>query len=292
MLTQFFGNYLVDKNMITSDQLLRALSRKHENNQTMASMAFSSGYMTEEEVEDVRNMQVVKDEEFTRIAFDMNYLTKKQAEELEEAHHFGYLLLARAVIDLGFCTLDKMAQAIADYEYDFQLSFSSCMNFDDDKIQEMMHNYYKFPDDGEMTPAEEYAVMLMHNIIRFVGDDFRLAGKLTTIPIVPEMNVDIQYISGDLKGKTAIVGYRKYVKKFAERYAGEVLEDDEYIDVAVQDFLNQHNGLYSITMSEVHDVEIELTATEGKQLDKEDIDYKYILPIEFTFGTIYFCFSI
>ena len=49
MLTQFFGNYLVDRKLITSDQLIYALRHKHEKNQTMAAMALSLGYMTEEE---------------------------------------------------------------------------------------------------------------------------------------------------------------------------------------------------------------------------------------------------
>ena len=55
MLTQFFGNYLVDRKLITSDQLIYALRHKHEKNQTMAAMALSLGYMTEEETEDVRS---------------------------------------------------------------------------------------------------------------------------------------------------------------------------------------------------------------------------------------------
>jgi len=293
MLTQFFGNYLVDNNMITSDQLLRALRHKHDNNQTMAAMALSAGYMTEEETEDVHNMQLIKDVEFTSLALQMGYLTESQAAELEEAQHFGYLLLARSVIELGFCTLDKMASAIADYEYDFQLSFSNCMNFDKEKIQEMIHSYYKFPDDDDMTPAEEYANILMHNIIRFVGDDFRLAGRLEKIPEVPGMKESNQHIAGDLKGATAIIGYGEFVEQFANRYAGEELNDEEYVDCAVQDFLNQHNGLFSMTMSDEYGMEIDLTATDSnKDINFENFDYRYILPIEFSFGTIYFCFSL
>lgn len=292
MLTQFFGNYLVDNNLITPDQLLRALRHKHDNNQTMAAMALSSGYMTQEEIEDVHNMQTIKDVEFTSLALKMNYLTESQAAELEEAKHFGYLLLARSVIELGFCPLDKMADAIADYEFDFQLSFSNYMNYDSEKVKQMIHAYYKFPDDGEMTPAEEYANMLMHNIIRFIGDDFRLAGKLEKIPVVPGMIENSQHISGELKGKTAIIGYSKFIEEFANRYAGEELGEEDYVNCAVQDFLNQHNGLFSMTLSDEYDMEIELVATEESKFEADKSDYNYILPIEFTFGTIYFCFSL
>lgn len=291
MLTQFFGNYLVEKKLITTEQLLNALKHKHENNQTMAAMALSLGYMTEEEAEDVHNMQVVRNDEFISLALKMNYLTSLQAAELEEAQHFGYLLLARSILELGYCNLEEMSNAIADYEFDFQLSFSNCLNFDKDKIQEMIHKYYNFLDDGEITPAEEYAIMLMNNLIRFVGDDFRLAGKLEKIPYMPNMLEVTQHITGEIRGGTAVIGYKDFMDEFAARYAGEEL-DEEDTSIAVQDFLNQHNGLFSMTLSEEYDMEIELTATEGQSFDTDKFEYSYILPIEFTFGTIYFCFSL
>lgn len=292
MLTQFFGNYLVDNNLITSEQLIRALRYKHDNNKTMASMALSSGYMTQEEIEDVHNMQGIKDAEFTSLALEMNYLTQSQAVELDEANHFGYLLLARSVLELGFCSLEAMSNAVADYEFDFQLSFSNYLNYDKAKIKEMMHAYYKFPDDGQMTPAEEYANMLMRDIIRFVGDDFRIVGKVEQIPIVPGMLENVQCIQGELKGKTAIVGYKEFIEQFANRYAGEKLDDEEYISCAVQDFLNQHNGLFCMNMSDEYDIEIELAPTESEKFDANNFGYNHILPIEFTFGLIYFCFSL
>ena len=83
---QLFGGTEI---LITSDQLIYALRHKHEKNQTMAAMALSLGYMTEEETEDVHNMQVICDEEFISLALRMNYLTSSQAAELEEAQHFG-----------------------------------------------------------------------------------------------------------------------------------------------------------------------------------------------------------
>ena len=74
MLTQFFGNYLLEKNIITSDQLLQALDRKHNTSQSLDALALSSGYMSKDEIEDVHNMQCVRDDEFVRLALHMGYL--------------------------------------------------------------------------------------------------------------------------------------------------------------------------------------------------------------------------
>ncbi len=293
MLTQFFGNYLLEKQVITSEQLLEALAHKHNNVQSLDSLALSSGYMTQEEIEDVHNMQTIKDVEFVRLALHMGYLTISQASELEEAQHFGYLLLGRSIIELGFCTQEEMAKIIADYEFDYQLSFSNCLNFDKDKIEEMIHHYYQFPDNDEFNPAESYAVLLIRNLIRFVGDDFRLSGRLEKLPSLPDMEEITQNITGDLTGNTAIIGYKNFLNLFANRYACEALGgDDEYIVAALQDFLNLHNGLFSVNLSADHDLEVELAPAEVYAADIDNLAYQYILPIEFTFGTVYFCFNI
>lgn len=293
MLTQFFGNYLLEKNVINSDQLLKALSHKHDTNQSLDSLVLSSGYMTADEIEDVHNMQTVRDEEFVRLALHMGYLTISQASELEEAQHFGYLLLGRAIIELGYCTQEEMARIIADYEFDYQLSFSNCLNFDNEKIEEIVQNYYQFPDDDKVNPAKEYAILLIHNLIRFVGDDFRLSGRLDKIPSLPDMQETTQGITGDLTGRTAIVGYRNFMELLSNRYACEALgNEEEYVAAALQDFLNLHNGLFCVNLSSRHDIEIQLSPTGMANVNAEDLSYQYILPIEFTFGTIFFCFTI
>lgn len=293
MLTQFFANYLLEKHAIDSEQLIQALRYKHNLNQSLDVIALSSGYMTEEEIEDVHNMQTARDVEFVRMALHMGYLTMSQASELEEAQHFGYLLLGRAVVELGFCTKEVMSGIIADYEFDYQLSFSDCMNFDKDKIEEMVRAYYQFPDNGEMVVAEEYAILLLHNLIRFIGDDFRLVGKQEALPDIPSSKEVHQTISGAVNGKTAIIGYTDFLDSFAERYAcSELHGDREFITASLEDFLNLHNGLFTVNLSSEHNMEAELTPPEMCDADFGTLSYQYILPIEFTFGTLYFCFSL
>ena len=68
--------------------------------------------------------------------------------------------------------------------------------------------------------------------------------------------------------------------------------EEEYIVAALQDFLNLHNGLFCVNLSTKHDIEIELSPTSIQDVKAEDVSYKYILPVEFTFGTIYLCFTI
>lgn len=295
MLTQFFGNYLLEKHVVNSKQLLEALRYKHTNYQTLDAIALSSGYMTGEELEDVHNMQTKMDGEFVELAFHMGYLTEAQAKELAEIAHYGYLLLGNAVIELGYCTQEEMAKIVADYEFDFQLSFSSFLNFDKEKIDEMVTKFYKVPDTEEFNPQREYITLLVKNILRFIGDDFRFSPVITRLPNIPDMKEVRQIISGPFTISSCIIGYKQFLESFASRYDCESLteKDEEYVTAALEDFLNLNNGIFTVNMSNDYNEELQLSAPEFFHIISDDVNMEqmYIIPLEFSFGTIYFCFS-
>lgn len=292
MLTQFFGSYLIDNNIITSDQLLEALRYKNAHAQKLGDLAVSAGYMSKEEADEVHEMQTQSDKKFAEIAVHMGYLTVAQADELINAQHTGYLLLGNSLIALGFCSQETISKAIADYEFDYQLSFSTILNSDNDKQAEMMQNYYHFPETDEVNPIKEYATLLLKDLIRFIGGDFRLLAKIDSIPdTLPNMIEVQQKLIGKTNFNTSIVGFRDFIIQFAARYACvEFDELDEFADASLQDFLNLHNGIYTVSMSNKYGIEYELSPT-GTQNYKKGTIWNYILPIEFTFGTIYFCAS-
>lgn len=292
MLTQFFGSYLIDKNIITPEQLLAALRHKNSHSKKLGDLAVSAGYMSEEEAEEVHNMQTRSDKKFAEIAVHMGYLTVAQADELINAQLTGYLLLGNSIIALGFCSQEEISEAIADYEFDFQLSFSTILNSDNDKQTEMIQNYYHFPDTDDLHPVREYAALLLKDLIRFIGSDFRLLSKVGSIPdSLPNMIEINQGISGGVNLNTSIIGYQDFMIQFAARYACvEFNELDDFADASLQDFLNLHNGIFTVTLSNNSGIECDLSNTETRPYSVEE-KWDYILPIEFTFGTIYFCFS-
>jgi len=292
MLTQFFGSYLIDKNIITPKQLLEALRHKNTHSKKLGDLAVSAGYMSQEEADEVHTMQTQSDKKFAEIAVHMGYLTVAQADELINAQHTGYLLLGNSIIALGFCSQETISKAIADYEFDYQLSFSTILNSDNDKQSEMIQNYYHFPDIDNVSPIRDYATLILKDLIRFIGGDFRLLSKIDQIPsTLPNMLEVKQSLSGDVNLDTAIIGYWDFMIQFAARYACvEFDELDDFADASLQDFLNLHNGIYTVNMSNQHGIECDLSPTMTQNFVAEG-KWDFILPIEFTFGTIYFCFS-
>ena len=154
----------------------------------------------------------------------------------------------------------------------------------------MIQNYYHFPETEDINPMKEYATLLLKDLIRFIGGDFRLLAKIDAIPdTLPNMIEIHQKLFGKHNFSTSIIGFKDFMIQFAARYACvEFDELDEFADASLQDFLNLHNGIYTVTMSNEHGMEYELSPTDTP-LYVGGRNWDYILPIECTFGRIYFC---
>ncbi len=82
----------------------------------------------------------------------------------------------------------------------------------------------------------------------------------------------------------------KTAVEFACRYAREIFpEFDEYVQAALEDFLNLHNGLFTVNLSNDYSVELQLTppGVETPELLTFTSE-TYLLPIVYPFGTFHF----
>ena len=81
---------------------------------------------------------------------------------------------------------------------------------------------------------------------------------------------------------------------FASRYAKEEFHEfDEYVKASIEDFLNLHNGLFNVNMSNEFSLELNLCPPEVHEEEKLTNATKiYVFPIIFPFGTIHFLMEI
>lgn len=292
MLTQFFGNYLLQKKLVTSTELIEGLKYKNTLTKKIGALAVSAGYMTPEEVEDVHTMQTSIDKRFAEIAVHMGYLTIPQAEELIEAQKFGYILLGNALVELGYVSLKEIHAAIKDYEGAYQLSYSKLLDSNEDKLREMIQGFYHFPETEGINYTKEYVALLTRNLIRFIGNDYTLLDSTESLKESDSFWVSTQSIEGAYKSTTSIIASEDSFIALASRYINEECEiNDEFVKASVSDFLNLHNGLFTVTMSNNNNVELSLTPPEVLKSQLPSNESFYIIPIRYTFGTLYFTFS-
>lgn len=292
MLTQFFGNYLLQKNIINSGQLMKALEHKKNSSNKLGSLAVNAGYMTETEVEDVHSMQSRLDKRFAELAIQLGYLTSQQAEELLKMQKFGYVMLGNSIITLGFANETTVNEAISSYEKEFNLDPTNILNAGQEIIEQMVSKFYGFGTETKDLYVRDYATLLIKNIIRFIGSDCSLLSSVNVLPDIVNPTTSYQKITGIFASATCICADSDTFANFATRYAGQEFENDkEFIDASVSDFLNLHNGLFTVNISNDYNVDLELKPPYEEDELPTTTDKSYIIPIQFTFGIVYFIFT-
>ncbi len=138
-----------------------------------------------------------------------------------------------------------------------------------------------------------YANLLFNDLVRFIGADYTPVAPLpcTEFP----MNYCVgQRINGALSGIARVDMTEDVAIAFASRYAKmEFDQFDEYVKASIEDFLNLHNGLFTVNMSNDYSIELTLDPPASEEGDLLPLDEEsYVIPIIYPFGTIHLILSL
>ncbi len=110
---QFFGEFLIERWVITREQLLEALELQEYRNLKFGSLAVRKGYLTEEDVKVINDYQRNEDMRFGDIAVMLGLLSPDQAQEIITYQKNNYLYLGEALLELGHVTEDVMDRELS-----------------------------------------------------------------------------------------------------------------------------------------------------------------------------------
>ncbi|HEY3152016.1 MAG TPA: chemotaxis protein CheX [Candidatus Binatia bacterium] len=116
MNTRFFGQYLLEKGRITSQQLLDALERQKEITTPIGSMALEQGCLTAEQVKRILEQQRKKQRSLGELACEMGFLSQTQLDSLakkQDANH--RLRLAEALLSRGYINPETLEKELKEY---------------------------------------------------------------------------------------------------------------------------------------------------------------------------------
>lgn len=289
MFTQFFGNYLLNKGLVDHAQLSAALSVQKKTRTKLGVLAINAGYMTAEQVDRVHAEQQRVDKRIGDIAVDMGFLTGEQVKELLGSQGAAHLQLGQALVDSGAMTNASFATALNSYKEENSLTDVDFAENTGSKIDEIINKFYNFSNEEKGEMLSEYVSLLFKNIIRFIGDDFTPLSPVTKDAADIEFGA-VQKTSGALECTTVLAGSEQSYIAFGSRYAGEELtEVDEMTDASNGEFLNLHNGLFCVNVSNEKQIEIKLEPQEYVRSCKL-LGKVYTIPMAFPFGTVDFAF--
>lgn len=293
MYSQFFGNFLLSKHAVTSNQILRAIQNQHAKHLRLGTLAIHEGYMSASQVDEIFVQQTHTDRRFGELAIQAGYLTMEQLNALLEAQTPNYLLIGQALVDDGALTNAQLEQYIQEYHADSQLNELEVTGEQQDNLVELVRQMFLISSESIPEYAIRYVKLLFNNLIRFIGEDF--------MPLNPILctDMDLAYCSSQaLYGDFAINSYLETSEEtaiaFASRYVNdEFSEFDDYVKASIDDFLNLHNGLFVVNMSNEYSVELNLEAPMiMENVHISTTDDTYLLPVVYPFGTLNFILKI
>ena len=246
MYTQFFGQFILRKKIISIEQLSQALSEAVNAKPKFGALAIAAGYMTAKQAEMVHAEQMKTDKRYGDICVEKGILSPKQVESLLRQQATSNALLGQVLIEKGYITIEEYEKLLADYNAS---SVHRSFDMGDEELISDIWQMYGLDDMENSEYFAEYISLLIRNIVRFVGDDFIIDHGGSNLTVSTKYASE-QSVAGKIKFRTAIAADEKAFVSFASRYAGETLAAyDEFAGACVGEFLNLQNGLFSVNAS-------------------------------------------
>lgn len=253
MFSQYFGHYLLNKGLIDTEQLKEALALQAETHVKLGVLSVNAGYMTPIQVEEVHEKQKQIDKRFGEIAIELGFLTKEQLEQLLTGQKQNHLILGQALVDLGVLNIDQFSTALNNYKKENSLSDAQFDAIKAGDIDTLVETIVDLGGSSSRDVFTNYLSLFAKNLIRFIDDQVRLEAKVVNGQYETDWLVT-QLIKGSEDGgqtlSTGIGCDEETFIKFASIYAEETIDEiDELAKASVSEFLNQHNGIFLVNMS-------------------------------------------
>lgn len=248
MFSQYFGHYLLNRELITREQLADVLEFQQSVHVKFGVIAVDKGFMTPLQVVEVHEKQKQMDKRFGEIAVELGYLTNEQVESLVSAQKQNHLFLAQALVDRGYMTIEQFGSALNDYKKENSLSDDQFKAIKNGSIESLVENILDTKDSVNKNTYGKYLSLFVKNMIRFIDDQVYL--EMADGDAQQGKWLVHQEILGEFPLFTGISANEEVFLQIASIYAEEKLtEVDELAKASVSEFLNLHNGIYLVNMS-------------------------------------------
>ena len=289
MLNQYFGQYLLNKGILTPVQLREVLHHEQMVKVKLGVLAVNAGLMTAAQVEEVHDLQWKKDQKFGTLAVQQGYLTSEQVDQLLESQQGGHLTIMQAIIDKGNMTLAAIEKALTNFREEYGIRDRL---HDTDATHEVIKKLVDFSAAGDKGDLlYNYIGLVQRNIIRFLNDTSFIFEQIVEGEQTP-IWLATQQIVGDISLSTGLIMDDAVLLELASRFYGEKLPMvNELALDSVGEFLNVHNGIFCSSLSDSQ-VVADLQPPSVKQIDNSLALSNYRVTIGTSFGAFTIIFSL
>jgi len=118
MAVKFFGQFLVEKGIVSREALLKAIDLQDQKNLKLGEMAVSMGYITQIDIDRAHNAQFSKDMKLGDLLVEMGILTINQLNEVITRQKNTHLYIGEALVLVGAMSSDQLLQHLEEFKID------------------------------------------------------------------------------------------------------------------------------------------------------------------------------
>ncbi len=284
MYSQYFGHYLLNKGLIKPEQLADALEYQRSVHLKLGVIAVNAGVMTPDQIETIHNMQKRVDRRFGELAIEQGFINEEQLNALLSTQKQGHLMLGQALIDRNYFTLEELHSALESYKKESGMSTRQFNVVKSDETQEIEDIFKNFGETILSKTYSDYVTLLIKNIIRFIDDNPEVEINKLSKDYQAQWYA-YQDITGIISLETGIACSEDAFIKLAAKFAQEdITEADELAQASVGEFLNLHNGIFLVNMSN-NGVELDMKPQEVvKNHSLKGSDKIYVITCNMNWG--------
>ena len=251
----YFGKYLQDKGVLTEQQYTDLVKGVLNAKMKLGVLAVQNHWMTEQQADEVNELQRQQDRRFGDIAIEKGYLNEEQMETLLSQQGDQYLICIQLLTEQGYLTPAEIQNYLNLYKKENRLGARDIDALKSGDLDRIIPVFTQEP--AISAVLRDYIAVTCRHIVRFISPNLRLEPTER----ITEYGGDYfagQELEGEFKLLSGISGEREAVLTVASIYGMEEFAevDEDSLD-AVCEFLNCSNGLYASRLSE-DDIELEL----------------------------------
>ncbi|MBM2802554.1 MAG: hypothetical protein HW419_447, partial [Deltaproteobacteria bacterium] len=116
MSAKFFGQYLLEKGRITSQQLVEALEFQKSGRPPIGALALDVGLLTPDQVKLVLARQPNNDKRFSEMALSLGFLNQSRVDELLHLQASHKLMLGEALMVKGYLSAEILDRELKEFK--------------------------------------------------------------------------------------------------------------------------------------------------------------------------------
>jgi len=118
MAVKFFGQFLVENNLVSREALLSAIELQEQKNLKLGEMAISLGYATAIDIERAHNAQLSRDMRLGDLLVEMGILTLNQLNDIVTRQQNTHLYIGEALVRIGALTNEQLKTHLDAFKQD------------------------------------------------------------------------------------------------------------------------------------------------------------------------------